>query len=70
MTGSHVCTDVKIKAAREEAWEGKDPGSVRVLLANPQWERKLLRYLCRALWGVVGDGKLERRGGNPGRGDG
>jgi hypothetical protein len=25
-------------AARMEAWEGKDPRGVRVLLANPRWE--------------------------------
>jgi hypothetical protein len=32
-------------AARTEAWEGKNPGSVRVLLANPRWERRFVRFL-------------------------
>jgi len=31
--------------AREEAWEGKDPRGIRVLLNNPRWERRLLRFL-------------------------
>ena len=35
----------KLRAARAEAWEGKDPGSIRVLLNNPRWERRLLRPL-------------------------
>jgi hypothetical protein len=39
------------------AWEGKNPGGVRVLLANPKWEKGLLRYLevtgvVRAVYGV------------------
>jgi hypothetical protein len=47
-------------AAREEAWEGKDPGSVRVLLANPQWERRLLRFLeLSGVGRVVEDGEDE-----------
>jgi hypothetical protein len=63
MTRSHVllhCPNAKIRVAREEAWEGKDPGSVRVLLANPRWERHLLRF--RELSGVgkvVDDGAEE-----------
>jgi hypothetical protein len=39
MTGSHVllhCPNARIRAAREKAWEGKDPGGVSVLLLNPQ----------------------------------
>jgi hypothetical protein len=42
MTRSHVllhCLNAKLRAAREKAWEGKNPGGVRVLLANPRWER-------------------------------
>ena len=42
MTRSHVllhCKNPKLMAARLEAWEGKNPGGVRVLLANPRWER-------------------------------
>jgi hypothetical protein len=48
MTRSHVllhCPNVKLRAARMEAWEGKDPGGVRVLLANPRWERRLVKFL-------------------------
>jgi len=38
MTGSHVllyCSGARVKSSREETWEGKDPGFVRVLLSNP-----------------------------------
>ena len=48
MTRSHVllhCPGAEIRVAREEAWERKDPGSIRVLLSNPRWERRLLRFL-------------------------
>jgi len=30
---------------REEVWEGKNPGGVWVLLANPRWERRFVRFL-------------------------
>ena len=48
MTWSHVpphCKNPKLTAARLEAWEGKNPGGVRVLLANPRWERRFVRFL-------------------------
>jgi len=48
MTRSHVllhCRNPKLMAARLEAWEGKNPGGVRVLLANPGWERRSVRFL-------------------------
>ena len=48
MTRSHVllhCLNPKLRAARVEAREGKNPGSVRVLLANPRWERRFVRFL-------------------------
>jgi hypothetical protein len=48
MTRSHVllqCSNTKLRAARMEAWEGKDPRGVRVLLANPRWERRLAKFL-------------------------
>jgi hypothetical protein len=54
MARSHVllhCPNAKIRAARGEAREGKDLGSVRVLLSNPRWERRLLGLL--ELSGVV-----------------
>jgi hypothetical protein len=28
-----------------ETWEGKDPGGVRVLLSNPRWERRFVKFL-------------------------
>jgi len=28
-----------------EVWEGMDPGGVRVLVANPRWERRFLKFL-------------------------
>jgi hypothetical protein len=31
-----------MSAARMEAWEG---GGLRVLLANPRWEKRLLKFL-------------------------
>jgi hypothetical protein len=48
MTRSHVllhCPSTRMSAARMEAWEGRDPGGLRVLLANPRWEKRLLRFL-------------------------
>ena len=48
MSRSHVllhCRSPKLVAARREAWEGKNPGGVRVLLANPRWERRFVRFL-------------------------
>ena len=32
-------------AARSEAPEGKNPGVPRVLLANPRWERRFIRFV-------------------------
>ena len=48
MTRSHVllhCKNPKPRTARLEAWEGKTPGGVRVLLANPRWDRRFVRFL-------------------------
>ena len=48
MSRSHVllhCKNPKLVTARREAWEGKNPGGVRVLLANPRWERRFVRFL-------------------------
>jgi hypothetical protein len=48
MTRSHVllhCWNPRLAAARAEAWEGRNPGGVRVLLANPRWERRFVRFL-------------------------
>jgi hypothetical protein len=54
---SHVllhCPNERLRAARAEAWEGKDPGGVRVLLASPRWERRFPKFL--ELSGVMADG--------------
>jgi ribonuclease HI len=48
MTRSHAllhCPNATLAAARVEAWEGRNPGSIRALLSNPRWEARLLRYL-------------------------
>jgi len=34
-----------LSAARQEAWEGRDPGSIRVFLSKPRWKRRLVRFL-------------------------
>jgi hypothetical protein len=46
-------------AARAEAWEGRDPGSIRVLLSNPRWERRLLRFLELSGLGRIVEGGLD-----------
>jgi hypothetical protein len=48
MIRSHVlvhCSSARMSAARMEPWEGRDPGGLRVLLANPRWEKRLLTFL-------------------------
>jgi hypothetical protein len=48
MTRSHVllhCSNGRIVAARQEAWDGAHPGSIRVLLSNPRWEKRLLNFI-------------------------
>jgi hypothetical protein len=55
MTRSHVllhCPNDKLRTARKEAWEDKDPGGVRVLLANLRWERRLVKFLEQPVSGV------------------
>jgi len=47
MIRSHVllhCPNECLRSARAEAWEGKDPGGVRVLLSNPGWGRRFLLF--------------------------
>jgi hypothetical protein len=39
------CPKDRLRTARVEPWEGNDPGSVRVLLANTRWEKRFLRFL-------------------------
>jgi hypothetical protein len=48
MSRAHVllnCRNHRVVAARVEAWEGKSPGSVRRLLADPRWEKRFVRFL-------------------------
>lgn len=48
MTRSHVLLhgrNERLVAARTAAWEGGRPGGIKVLLANPRWERRLLKFL-------------------------
>jgi hypothetical protein len=63
MTRFHVllhCTNERLQAARAEAWEGKNPGGVRVLLANPRWERRFVKFLeLSGVGRVVADGTDE-----------
>jgi hypothetical protein len=63
ITHSHVllhCPNARLRAARTEAWEGKNPGDVRVLLANPRWERRFVMFLeLSGLGRVVADGTDE-----------
>ena len=66
MTRSHAllhCTSDNLRAARAEAWEGKDPGSIRVLLNNPRWERRLLRFLELSGWEGWWKGKVWKKPG-------
>jgi hypothetical protein len=39
------CPSARMSAARMEAWDGRDSGGLRVLLANPRCEKRLLRFL-------------------------
>jgi hypothetical protein len=63
MTRSYVllhCNNARLAAARAETWEGRDPGGVRVLLANPRWERRLLKFLeLSGVGRIVADGTDE-----------
>jgi hypothetical protein len=48
MSRAHVllnCRNPRVAAARMEAWEGKSPGNVRRLLADPRWERRFVHFL-------------------------
>jgi hypothetical protein len=72
MTRSHVllhCPNARVSLAREEAWEGKDLGSVRVLLSNPRWERRLLRSLELSGVGRVMDDGVDEEEARAGKMD-
>jgi hypothetical protein len=60
MTRSNVllyCQNPRINPAVERAWDSKQLGSVRVLLANPWWERRLLEKL--RVGGIMESGEGE-----------
>jgi ribonuclease HI len=38
------CWNLRVVAARPEAWERKNPGTVRRLLADPRWEKRFMRF--------------------------
>jgi hypothetical protein len=63
MTRSHVllhCPNARLQTARTKAWEGKNPGGVRVLLANPRWERRFVKFLeLSGVGRVMADGTDE-----------
>ena len=40
-----MCPAANVRAAREEAWEGENPGIRSGCSSNPRWERRLLRFL-------------------------
>jgi hypothetical protein len=48
-----------LAAARVEAWEGRNPGSIGVLLSSPRWEGWLLRYLELSGVGRLVEGGIE-----------
>ena len=71
ITAGNICFCIVIKkgwlrAARAEAWEGKDPGSIRVLLYNPRWERRLLHFLGLSGVGRLVEMRAWRKPGQPG----
>jgi hypothetical protein len=45
MSRAHVPLNCRVAAARTEAWEGKNSGNVRRLLANPRWEKRFVHFL-------------------------
>jgi hypothetical protein len=62
MTGSHACFTARMPKCEqlEEAWEGKTPGGVRVLLANPRWGRRFVKFLeLSGVGRVMADGTDE-----------
>jgi hypothetical protein len=70
MTRSHVllhCPNAKI---RTKAWKGKDPGSVKVLLSNSRWEKRLLKFLELSGVGRVMDDGVDEGEARAGRLDG
>jgi ribonuclease HI len=62
MTRSHAllhCPNATLAAARVEAWERRNPGSIGILLSSPRWEGRLLRYLELSGVGRFVEGGIE-----------
>jgi len=62
MTRSHAllhCPNATLAAAKVGAWEGRNPGGIQVLLSNPRWERRLLRFLELSGLGRTIEGGLD-----------
>jgi hypothetical protein len=53
------CPNATLAAARVEAWEGRNPGSIGILLSSPRWEGRLLRYLELSGVGRFVEGGIE-----------
>jgi hypothetical protein len=53
------CPNAKLAQARVEVWEGRKRGGVRILLSNPRWESRLLRFLGLSEVGRLGEGGEE-----------
>jgi len=62
-TRSHVllhCNGDRLAAARTLAWEGRHPPSIWVLLGDPRWEARLLRFIeLSGIGRVVGEVDVE-----------
>jgi len=54
------CRNIRLSAARVEAWEGRGLGDVRVLPGNLRWEKRFLKFLELSSVGrVMADGTDE-----------
>jgi hypothetical protein len=72
MTRSHALLhrpNATLAAARVEAWEGRNPGGIRVLLSNPRWESRLLRFLELSRVGMRVEGGEDEEGAHATRMD-
>jgi hypothetical protein len=65
MTRSHALPhwpNARLRVARVEASEDMNPGGVRVLFANPRWERRMVKSLeLSGVGGMMADGTDEDR---------
>ena len=53
-------TNENLRRAQAEAWEGKNPRGIQVLLNSPRWEGRLLHFLeLPGVGGLVGERDVE-----------